>query len=155
MKTKIFVTVGTALPFDRLIKTMDIFDTTKFEIIAQVGNTTYVPKNIAKYSKTMFMDKLWEEITNCDIVVLHAGIGTILDLVKLDKPCVLVPRLKKFGEAVDDHQLEICKQLEKQGAVVCYDMKDISKKINSAKSLNGIKSKEYGKLKENINVYLN
>ena len=153
---KIFVTVGTTLPFDRLIKKIDeIAKDTKFQINVQMGNSSYSCSNLSKVWKMLSVVDLSAEINAADVVVMHAGIGTIIDLVKIDKPCILVPRLQKFNEAVDDHQLQICRELEKQGAGVCYEMNQLKSSLHDAKSLFNLKGNEYNKLEMNINNYLN
>ncbi|MCC7570190.1 beta-1,4-galactosyltransferase [Candidatus Micrarchaeota archaeon] len=152
---KIFVTIGTALPFDRLIKELDdVTGKNKWTVNAQIGNSTCEPNNFKATFQFLKPSDLKKEIDSAEVVVMHAGVGTILDLINIDRKCVLVPRLKQFGEAVDDHQLQICKELEKQGAVVCYDMENLEKSIKKAKPLSKIDPKEYKQLKSNINKYI-
>jgi len=112
-RTKIFVTVGSTYPLDRLIKESNKFDTKKFEIFAQIGESAFEPKNI-KWTKFLDYDKLQEKIKWADVIISHAGIGTIIDCLSQKKQLILFPRLKKYGEAVDDHQIEICKAFEKK-----------------------------------------
>ena len=113
MKTKIFVSVGSTFPLDRLIEQIDSLDLNKFEIFAQIGETKYSPKNI-KSSKFLDYDKLQQKIIWADLIITHAGIGTIIDCLTQNKKIILFPRLKKFGESIDDHQLEICKVFNKK-----------------------------------------
>ena len=102
----IFVTVGTQLPFERLIKAMDEWaeahpDT---DIFAQVGDTEYVPKNM-KYAAKLTPREYAEAFAKSKIVVSHAGMGTIISGLENAKPMILMPRLKAFGEHRNDHQL--------------------------------------------------
>jgi UDP-N-acetylglucosamine--N-acetylmuramyl-(pentapeptide) pyrophosphoryl-undecaprenol N-acetylglucosamine transferase len=53
-------------------------------------------------------------------VVCHAGVGSIMTVLGLGKTPVLIPRLKAFGEHVDDHQLQIARELESAGVAVAY-----------------------------------
>lgn len=118
----ILVTVGTQLPFDRLVEAVDrIAPELDEEIIAQVGNSKYVCKNIE--AKENFRPEIFEEyLQNCSRIISHAGIGTILNAQKKLKPIVLVPRLAKFGEHRNDHQIATCRSLLKRtGVYVCHD----------------------------------
>lgn len=133
----IFVTVGTYLQgFERLIKEMDRI-ASKFdeEIIAQIGNSKYIPKNMEYFT---FSDenkiKINEYYEKSKIIISHAGAGTILNLFHYKKPLIIVPRLKKFNEIIDDHQIELAEKLKNQKNIfVVYDIKyleDTIKKID-------------------------
>jgi len=75
-------------------------------------------------------------LKNSDLVISHAGAGSIMTTLVNNKPLILVPRLKKYGEVVDDHQLELAREMEKQGrAIVAYDTNDLGKKIEEAKKI--------------------
>ncbi len=107
----IFVTVGTQLPFDRLIKMMDdIAPELGRPVIAQTGVGTYFCRNIqssANYGPIEFDDY----VKRCDILVAHAGMGTVLKAYKYRKPVILVPRKAALGEHRNDHQLATVSQL--------------------------------------------
>ena len=71
-----------------------------------------------------------------DIIISHAGAGSIIDLLVSKKPFILFPRLKKFGEAVDDHQIEICKAFEKKYKVsYTTDAKELLEIVTRAKPI--------------------
>ena len=150
---KIFVTVGSSsFPFDRLIKKIDILGKNKkYQIVAQIGNGKYIPKNI-KFYTFLKSEKIEKEMKNADIIISHAGTGSILTSRNLKCNLILVPRLKKYKELTNDHQIELCKKLEKN-IVVCYDLKNLEKKIRWAKKIN-INSKERELFKINLLKYL-
>ena len=52
------------------------------------------------------------------VVVTHAGVGSIMTALTLGKQPIVVPRQKRFHEAVDDHQLALARRLDKAGLVV-------------------------------------
>lgn len=143
----ILVTVGTA-PFPRLIKKMDeIAGNINRPIIMQIGNTDYKPKN-TEYFAFQDFSKMVELTENAYAVVSHAGVGTILTTFQSGKNIILVPRSKRLKETnSDNHQLEICKELEHSYNVnVIYDLKDLE---NELKKLNSI---EFKKTKENSDI---
>jgi beta-1,4-N-acetylglucosaminyltransferase len=116
----IFLTVGTQFPFDRLLRAIDdaIGNRTAVEeIYAQVGESKYVPRNfkgIALLPKAEF-DKY---LAKASAVIGHAGMGTITAALEHNKPLLVMPRLKKFGEVVNDHQVGIAKKFEQAGLLL-------------------------------------
>jgi beta-1,4-N-acetylglucosaminyltransferase len=123
----IFVTVGMhPSGFQRLVKQMDVI-AGKFdeEVVMQIGGTQYTPRN-AKYFDFATEQEMKESFRKARIVVGHGGVGTILDVLQEEKPLVVVPRLKKYGEVIDDHQLYLARELEKEGKVtVVYDVDEL------------------------------
>ena len=120
----IFVTVGMHFQsFERLIKKMDeIAGKISDEIFMQIGYTKYIPKN-AKYIDFLNDDQMMNYYRDARILVCHAGSGTLLTGLKLGKPIIVVPRLKKFGEHIDDQQLDLAEALASSGkAIPAYDI---------------------------------
>lgn len=78
------------------------------KVIAQSGFSDYIPKN---YEITPFFsqDEFQKNMSDADIIITHAGTGSIITALKKHKKVIAVPRLKKFDEHVDDHQLQIVK----------------------------------------------
>ena len=128
----ILVIIGMMYKFERLIKEMDkIAGRTDEEVIMQIGETAYEPKNATyfKFASREEMDGLYEA---AKVVVCHAGVGSIFTALDHGKPVIAVPRRKKYGEHVDDHQLEIARELEKEGriTVVC-DVDELEKVLRT------------------------
>lgn len=107
----IVVTVGTQLPFDRLIKMMDnVAPQIGRPVLAQTGLGTYTCRNIkahANYSPIEFDTY----VKDCDVIVAHAGMGTVLKAYKYRKPIIIVPRKAALGEHRNDHQIATVSQL--------------------------------------------
>ena len=128
-KIKIFLTVGThPQQFDRLIKAVDELVAAKQingEIASQIGNSNYKPKNFS--FKTMMGKEEYEKnFKNADIVICHAGEGAIIDGLNYKKKLIVVPRLKKFDEHTDDHQMDLVKKLASENKIIgVYDVKDL------------------------------
>jgi beta-1,4-N-acetylglucosaminyltransferase len=128
----IFVTIGMhTAGFDRLIKKMDeIAGTTNEEVIMQIGHSKYVP-NKAKYFKFINEAELKEYCHEARIVVTH-GAMTIIDALEQGTPVIAVPRLQKYGEHLNDHQLYFVRELEKAGKVTAvYDVDNIEEALKN------------------------
>lgn len=130
----IFITVGTHyLGFERLIKKMDdIASRTEEEIVAQIGSTMYKPKNIKYFSFVDEEEKILEFYKKSRVIVTHGGAGTLSTILSIKKPLVIVPRLKKYNEHIDDHQLELTEVLNDRGlATVVYDVEKLEDALNN------------------------
>ncbi len=146
MKKKIFLMVGSTYPFDRLVKQLDLLGK-EFEIFAQIGESALKPKNIS-FKKFLSYEEIQKKVSWANIIVTHAGVGTIIDCLKQKKQIILFPRLKRFGEAIDDHQIEICKVFEiKFGLKWAINEKEIEKLLEKS---NNIKTKKEGNLLKEI-----
>jgi UDP-N-acetylglucosamine transferase subunit ALG13 len=128
----IFVTVGTTeQPFDRMLKAVDVLDLQE-ELVVQYGHCTFVPR-AARADKFIGFDEVKALIQQARVVVCHAGAGTVLSATCLGKRPVAVPRLKRFGEMVDDHQVDLVDAFEQMGSVIrCMPEDDLGEKINLA-----------------------
>jgi len=121
----IFVTVGGMRGFERLICQMDVIAGELVEkVIMQIGFTIYEPTN-CEWTRFMSRTDIEQAFSDARLIVAHAGTGSILTALEHNKPLVLVPRLKKHGEAFDDHQLEIGRKMESRGIKVVYDTGDL------------------------------
>jgi len=133
----IFLTVGTQFPFDRLVKAVDeTVGKNRWggQVLAQVGVGAYCPKNfeaVPSLEKTLF-DKHFAE---ADSIISHAGMGTITMALESRKPLLVMPRLKRHGEVVNDHQLAIARKFEELGyLLVAYEAEDLPAKMEELKS---------------------
>ncbi|MBT8485799.1 MAG: glycosyl transferase family 28 [Phycisphaerales bacterium] len=102
----IFLTVGGQLPFDRLVHAVDEWATLHpdVECSAQVGVTSRPPSTIP-FSAFLEPAELRRRIFEADLVVTHAGMGTILTALELGTPLVVMPRHGARRETRNDHQL--------------------------------------------------
>lgn len=116
----IFITLGSQkFQFDRLLKSVDDLiaqGAITEDVFAQTGYSTYVPKH---YSFKSFLDReefaVKQELA--DTVITHGGTGAIIGAVKKGKKVIAVPRLAKYGEHVDDHQLQLIEQFKEQNLI--------------------------------------
>jgi UDP-N-acetylglucosamine transferase subunit ALG13 len=131
----IFVTVGTHNQgFERLIKKMDeIAGKIDEEIVMQVGYTDYEPEN-AEWFEFCEYEELLSFIKRSDVIICHGGAGTLLDSLKFNKKIVVVPRLEKFDEVYDDHELELAGSLRIQNRIfIALNVEDLEKVIKEEK----------------------
>jgi UDP-N-acetylglucosamine transferase subunit ALG13 len=111
----IFATVGThGQPFTRFLDALASLDG---DVVVQYGHNE-PPAGV--YVATAFLpfDELCSYMHDADVVVTHAGVGSILCARQAGHVPVVVPRLHRFGEHVDDHQTELVSALAAQGHVV-------------------------------------
>ena len=110
----IFVTVGTQLPFERLIKSVDELaaEHSEIQFEAQVGETKYAPKHMLSM-KGLTPQQYQEKFNSADLVVSHVGMGTIISGLMSGKPMILMPRLARLGEHRNDHQLATAKKFDR------------------------------------------
>lgn len=124
----IFATVGTQLPFPRLIDALNSLATTlDEEIVAQVGASTGDWPHIDARA-TMAPADYEATFQAARVVVAHAGIGSILSARKIGKPLVLVPRRYSLGEHRNDHQLSTARQVaDLPGMYVAWETASLAK----------------------------
>lgn len=122
----ILVTVGTQLPFDRLITAMDhLAPSLPMPVFAQIGRSEYTPVNM-EWAREMAPPDFFGKLRAASVIVAHAGIGTVLAAQRLAKPIVLVPRRAALGEHRNDHQLATCEQLQhRPGIYVSHDVSEL------------------------------
>jgi UDP-N-acetylglucosamine transferase subunit ALG13 len=137
----IFLTIGTTHLFDRLVRAVDEVVSNKMideEIFGQVGKGGYRPKH---FESTEILDKIQfdQYFRQSNMIISHAGMGSITMALNLLKPILVVPRLKKYNEIVNDHQTTTAKKFEQLGHVVAlYQLKDLPSKIQVLKSFHPV-----------------
>lgn len=105
----IFVCVGSRnYPFDRLIKKLDeLYEQgiIKEEIFAQIGTSTYKPQHYS-YQDFLSQEEFLRKIEEADIVISHGASGSIMKALNAGKKVIAVTRLEKYGEHINDHQIQ-------------------------------------------------
>lgn len=102
----IFATVGTQLPFERMVLALDDWAGRHLEspVVMQSGTTAYQPRHCRCVAYTQPAE--WEQyFAEADLVVSHAGMGTILKSLDRGKPLIIMPRLAALHEHRNDHQV--------------------------------------------------
>ncbi len=108
----IFATVGTQLPFDRLIRALDEWAgrNPQAHVFAQIGRSEYEPQHM-EWERLITAQSFQSYLLGCSTVVAHAGMGTIISAVEYGKHVVVLPRRAEFGEHRNDHQLATASRL--------------------------------------------
>lgn len=115
----IFVTVGTQLPFDRLIAAVDEWAGAApgREVFAQIGPSRLEPCHIG-HAQFVAPDECLRRMREATAIVAHAGMGTILTALELGKPILVMPRRAALGEHRNEHQLATAHRLAEQGRLL-------------------------------------
>jgi UDP-N-acetylglucosamine transferase subunit ALG13 len=115
----IFVTVGAQMAFDRLVGWVDAWAIAadRNDVVAQIGPSALSPKRLQVLP---FLDppEFRRTMEAADIIISHAGMGTILTALELGKPIVVVPRLGNLAETRNDHQVASSERFAADGLLL-------------------------------------
>lgn len=119
----LFVTVGNATqPFDRLIDALggicDRGIVREDDVFVQLGSAKR--RSDRRWGQTRILSErdFHQLLASARGVLCHCGAGTLLQALAAGKTPIAVPRQRRFGEHVDDHQLELGEALAREGRVV-------------------------------------
>jgi UDP-N-acetylglucosamine transferase subunit ALG13 len=116
----ILVTVGSCeYPFDRLLQAVAELPADQ-PVVVQHGTSELRPPRAECFDFVPF-EALVDYVRRASVVVTHAGIGSVLTSLANGKRPVVVPRRRRFGEAVDDHQVDSARRLAEIGLVSCVE----------------------------------
>ncbi|WP_319477603.1 glycosyltransferase [Marispirochaeta aestuarii] len=102
----IFVTVGMQLSFDRLVRSVASWAQEKGreDIIFQVGPKGFCPEGFTCMEQCEPLE-FEKYVSESELLIAHAGMGTILKALELSKPLIIMPRREKYKEHRTDHQV--------------------------------------------------
>ncbi len=149
----IFVTLGSQkfqfnrmlIEIDKLIEEGKITD----EVFAQIGASDYIPKNF-NYKDFLTQDEFKDYMKKADLVITHAGTGAIVTALKNNKLVIAIPRLAKYGEHVDDHQIQLIDEFKELNFIEpVYEINELEN------ALKIVKKKKYSKYISNTNNIIN
>lgn len=127
----------------------------KEEVIVQKGYTKFESKDMTMYKK-LPIEKVENLIDKADIVITHGGVGSIITAIEKNKKVIAVPRLKKYNEHVNDHQLDIIKTFNESGYIIGID--SVEKLEEALKKVKKFQPKQYikntGKILEIIENFI-
>jgi UDP-N-acetylglucosamine transferase subunit ALG13 len=127
----VLVTVGTSeAPFDRLLEAVSRLEVGE-HVIVQHGSSTVKPEG-AECVDFLPFDELDALTCSARVVVCHAGIGSVAGALAHGRRPIVVPRLRRHGEAVDDHQVHFARRLSAAGlATVVDDLEQLPELIRA------------------------
>ena len=124
----IIVTVGThEQPFNRLVEYVDKWAEGKDEeVIIQTGYSTVEPKN-CRWQKFYTQGEMDKFILDARIVITHGGPCCYNEVIQIGKVPIVVPRSRKLGEHIDDHQIEIGREFKERykNIILVEDIEDL------------------------------
>lgn len=119
----ILVLLGThELPFTRLLNEIERLKREGIindEVFVQNGNTKFQSELLTLKSFVSY-DEMDQLVEQADLIITHAGTGSIISGLKKNKIIIAVPRLAKYNEHNDDHQLELAEVFEEQGHILVW-----------------------------------
>lgn len=133
----IFVTVGTDVPFDRLVRAVDDWAaaTGRTNVFAQIGNSALKPQCL-RWRQFLEPDDFQQAVMSASAIVGHAGMGTILTALRYGKPLIVMPRRASLGEHRNEHQLATASRLKDIGKVsVAIDEFELRMKLQEIDQL--------------------
>lgn len=133
----ILIVVGTQEPFDRMIRAIDKWAKkhTEHTIFAQISNAQYEPK-FFEFTDFIAPDLFDLRFNEADLIISHAGMGTIISALAGGKPIIVMPRLAANLEHRNDHQVDTAKSFEELGFVkAVYNDQEMHEALNSAQNL--------------------
>lgn len=147
----ILVTLGTQdKPFKRLLEAVDDCITKgliKDEVIVQAGCTKYESPNM-KIFDLIPMEEFDKLISECNLLITHGGVGSIITGLNKNKVVIAVPRLAKYGEHVNDHQKQIIANFQNKGYIIGIDdPQELSKALKISKKF---KPQKYQSNRDNM-----
>lgn len=132
----IFVTVGTQLPFDRLLHAADLWaerhpDTELFGQTCTLGPDNYRPRHFP-HAPRLEPEEFDRRCARAQVIVAHAGTGSLITAMSLGKPILLMPRRAAQGEHRNDHQLATVDRFgDRPGVAVAHDADDFGPALDT------------------------
>lgn len=107
----IFLTVGSMLPFDRLVRAMDEWSAnTAEEVFAQIGEASYLPRNM-RWVNSLDPAEFRARCASARLIVSHAGMGTVITAAECGRPLIVLPRRVELKEVTSNHQIATARWL--------------------------------------------
>jgi len=119
---KVFVTVGSMLPFDRLVAAMDAWAAAhpEAEVFAQIGDGGTQPAHMP-WASMLTPSDFRRRCASSDVIVSHAGMGTILSAAESGRPLLCLPRRPELKEVTSAHQIATARWLRERPGIRVID----------------------------------
>ena len=135
----IFVTVGTDLPFDRMVRVVDewALESGRLDVFAQIGEGGWEPKHM-RFANFLAPPEFAEHFAKARVIISHAGMGTILTALCHEKPILVMPKKASLGEHRNEHQTATARRMmELAGVNAAFDESELRAKLDRLDELTG------------------
>ena len=137
----IFVTIGTQQQsFERLFRYLNQLDFDE-ELIIQKGKNTFAFRDDYQVYDYLSYEEMEKYFKKARVIITHGGGGTIFKALKMGKRVIVVPRLREYGEHINDHQLEIAQYLENNN--LCLVARNFEEFKNSLENIDSVVFSKY------------
>ena len=133
----IFITVGPDRPFDRLVKVVDnwVQRTARNDVVAQIGRGGWRPQSM-RAVEFIEPPEFARYFQQADVVISHAGMGTILSALHHGKPLIVMPKLASLGEHRNEHQTATARKMVAiHGVAVAFNEVELENQLDRISEL--------------------
>jgi beta-1,4-N-acetylglucosaminyltransferase len=128
----IFVTIGHTR-FDSLFKKIDTYQRDDWNFVFQMYDGEYMPKSGVSIRYTDNIDEYYD---NADVVITHAGAGTVYHLLEIGKPIIVVAN----SDRIDTHQEDLIRYVEDNHfAQACRNLDHLEGLLNNVNDFEAVK----------------
>jgi UDP-N-acetylglucosamine transferase subunit ALG13 len=121
------------MQFDRLVTAVDRWaaKNADLEVLAQIGRSQYRPMAM-RWVELLPPNDYVRAFTNAEVVVSHAGMGTVISAAEHMKPLIVMPRRGDLRETRSDHQIHTARWLPaRRGIRVVMDVEELDSALNA------------------------
>lgn len=132
---KLFITVGAQIAFDRLVRAVDewVGGQDSVDAFAQVGPDGYRSMNM-DWAEFLTPEIYREKVRGADLLVAHAGMGSIITALQFGKPIIILPRHAKLHETRNDHQVATAENFSHiEGIYAVFHESELANTLESIK----------------------
>ena len=130
----IFVTVGAQMPFDRLVHAVDAWacERGRTDVFAQIGESDTPPGHI-EWARFLSPPEFASRVREADLIVAHAGTGSIISALRAGKPIVVLPRHSSLKETRNDHQIATAERFAStEGVYSAMDLDELTERLDES-----------------------
>ena len=120
-------------PFDRFVEAVDGWARANAarDVLIQIGSGNYIPAS-ARWLRVMPVSEFDAAIRDCNLVVAHLGMGSLIAALQAEKPLIMLPRHRSLGEHTSDHQIHGTKWLRSvPGVWIADEISDLHRLLDA------------------------
>lgn len=132
----IFLTIGSHEPFDRLIRAVDAWRAARPdapEVFGQITDRADYAPSAFEWTPYLTPAEYRERCRAAELIVSHAGMGSIITALTFGKPVAIMPRRGHLRETRNDHQFATAKRFDgRDGIWIAYDESELAEVLDNA-----------------------